>query len=363
MDKINTENFYKTKPNYHILNGIADLVRVLNKNNEVVFINKSMEEALEYGKKFCQVDEFIMEPDMTRRTLETGEIVQREEVIGDKSFSVKSSPIIGEHGNLIGAVEVFHETTYEKKLRSEIMSKNRKMTIEMKQASKIQYSLLPAKGFLENIELNYEYRPLNILSGDIFDVFEIDEDNITVYIADAVGHGFASSMITMFIRLMVRNLSEYRLLRPSKAMAEVNRRFRTLNLAIDIYFTFFYGVYNRKTGKFSFSNAGHYPCPIVYDGENIVNLEASGFPISGFFEDVEYKEYYIRLNCSDKILFLTDGVTEAENKQKEFFGIERVYKILENNSVDELKILREELNDFVKSEAGDDITALLLKFW
>lgn len=365
MDSVNKDYYEKNKLNYQILNGIADLVRVLDTSNTVVFVNRAMEETLGYDTKTltCDINQSVLKSDITRRTLETGEIIQREENLDGQSFSVKCSPILGAHGEIVGAVEVFRNTTYEKKLQQEIIDKNKSMTVEMRQASKIQQSLLPEKGFLDNLELDYMFKPSNMLSGDMFDLFKINNDNIGVYVADAVGHGFASSMVTMFIRLLIRNLSASKLLKPSKTLSEVNKRFALLNLDIEIYFTFFYGVYNKKTGKFTFSNAGHFPSPMLYDGENLINLETSGFPISRFFTGVEYDDYYINLNCSDKILFMTDGITEAENRKKVPFGTDKVGEILKDNSVDELKIINSELDSYVWADQKDDMTALLVKIW
>lgn len=365
MDSIIKNYYEKTKLNYQILNGIADLVRVIDTNNSVVFVNRAMEETLGYDTETltCNLNQTFLKSDITRRTLETGEIIQREENLDGKSYSVKCSPIIGARGEIIGAVEVFRNTTYEKKLQREIINRNKQMTVEMIQASKIQQSLLPEKGFLSNLEIDYMYKPSDMLSGDMFDAFKINNDNIGIYVADVVGHGFASSMVTMFIRLLIRNLSVAKLLKPSKTIGEVNKRFAILNLDIEIYFTFFYGVYNKKTGKFIFSNAGHFPSPLLYDGENLVNLETTGFPISRFFAGVEYEDYYINLDCSDKILFMTDGVTETENRKKEPFGTERIGKILKEKSVDELELINKELMDFLYAEQKDDITALLIKVW
>lgn len=365
MDSV-SENYYEgTKLNYQILNGIADLVRVLDAENRVIFVNKAMSETLGYDTEtlICSINQSVIKSDITARTLETGEVIQREESIDGKSFSVKCSPIVGAKGEIIGAVEVFRNTTYEKKLQKEIIDKNKLMTVEMRQASKIQQALLPEKNFLDNLELDYLYKPSNMLSGDMFDIFKINNDNIGMYIADVVGHGFASSMVTMFIRLLIRNIPASKLLKPSKALAEVSRRFTKLNLDIEVYFTFFYGVYNKKNGTFTFSNAGHFPSPILFDGKNIINLETSGFPISRFFTGIEYEDYYINLNCSDKLLFMTDGITEAENRQKEAFGTRRVGEILRDNSVDELKILSSELQKFVKEDQKDDMTSLLVKVW
>lgn len=364
MDSVK-KNYEDSKLNYQILNGIADLVRVLDTDNRVVFENRAMAEALgqDEGNLTCHISDSILKSEITKRTLETGEIIQREEIIDGKAFSVKCSPIVGSHKEIIGVVEVFRNTTYEKMLQKEIIEKNKSMTREMVQASKIQHSLLPDRGFLDNLQFDYTFNPSDVLSGDMFDIFKINNDNIGIYIADAVGHGFASSMITMFIKILVRNLSLSKLLTPSKTLAEVSKRFAKMNLDIEVYFALFYGVYNKKTGKFTFANAGHCPSPVIFNGENIISLETSGFPISRFFMNPTYEDYYVNLFCSDKILFMTDGITEAEDKEKEPFGTEKICEILKKNNVDELKIINEELQKFVWDAQKDDMTALLVKVW
>ncbi|RVU54610.1 SpoIIE family protein phosphatase [Anaerosphaera multitolerans] len=351
--------------NFQVLNGIADLVRVLNSNNEVVFVNKAMEKTLgcEEDNINCKFGNRVLDSRITKRTIETAEIIQREERIDDNFFSVKCSPIFGSRGEIIGAVEVFRNITMEKKLQNEIVEKNKEMTIEMIRAQKIQNSLLPEKGFFNNISVDYIYRPSSELSGDMFDIFKINDDNIGIYIADAVGHGFASSMITMFIRIILGNIPNYKLLSPSKTLSDVAKRFAMLNLDIEIYFTCFYGVYNQRTSKFIFSNAGHFPSPMLIrnDGE-VLELDSRGFPITRFFKNVKYEDKFVRINTFDKILLMTDGVVEARNKYNESFG-ERALEIVRKNPIDELRELEMGLNKFIKGKQKDDITALLLKVW
>ena len=67
-------------------------------------------------------------------------------------------------------------------------------------AKHIQEKILPPKGVIDNLHIDYIYKPSEMLSGDIFDVFHIDEDHIGIYISDVSGHGVAAAMMTMFIR-------------------------------------------------------------------------------------------------------------------------------------------------------------------
>ncbi len=114
--------------NYHVLESMADWVRVVDYDGNILYANKSMKESLgenivgmkcykAHGKDeacgFC----------ISRRSIETKETVQKEEIINGRYFSVKSSPVLDNNGNAIAAVEVFRDVTRERKLELELIEK------------------------------------------------------------------------------------------------------------------------------------------------------------------------------------------------------------------------------------------------
>lgn len=361
------EEYYlaSQKIDHQVLNGIADLVRVLDEDNKVVFVNRAMEELLGYDNEhmMCDIDGTPFNLDISQRALATGQVIQREEMIAGRYFSVKCSPIMGPQGSIIGVVEVFRNTTMEKKLQGELVEKNKLMTNETIAASRIQRTLLPPKGFLKAVKVDYLYMPSNILSGDIFDCFEINEDCMGVYIADSVGHGFAASMVTMFIKSVIRTLPKNILQYPSKTLQAINRRFSTLKLDIENYFTCFYGVYHHRDLTFTYANAGHLPLAMKVSDGKAEYLEAQGFPISRVFEKSVYKEGVAQVGCSDRILLMTDGIAESKNSQGEIFGEQRIEEVMENYTIDELQVLERMISEFVDVKQRDDMSALLLTFW
>lgn len=360
-----SEQLNDKKIDLQVLNGIADLIRVLDLNEKVIFVNQAMEEMLGYDSKqlVCRIGDDVFNPAITKRALQTGEVIQREENIGNSIFSVKCSPITGDYGEIIGVVEVFRNVTMARKLQKEMIEKNRTMTNETAAASIIQRTMLPDRGFEKNLKVNYIYRPSNILSGDMFDVFEIDKDNVAIYIADSVGHGFAASMVTMFIKSMIRTSNMRILLSPSQMLKSISERFTTLRLEIENYFTCFYGVYNRKKNSFKYSNAGHMPLPMRIRDSEVTRLESSGYPISRFFAKPEYHEYSIDIFAGDKLLLMTDGVIENRNSNKEAYGMQRVEDIVKELNIDILETLENDLLDFIDGEQTDDVSALLINIW
>lgn len=358
--------FEKSTLNFQILNGIADLIRVIDASNNVVFVNRSMEKLLGGNENFmyCSLDNLensLCNTEITQRSLRTGEIIQREEKFNGKYYSVKCSPILDSNRNIIGVVEVFRNITLEKYLQLQITEKNKSMTMEMKHARAIQQNLLPEKGFVGNLKLDFFYKPKERLSGDIFDVFEIDENNIGMYISDSVGHGFAASMMTMFIRQTTINISKKKLINPALTLMEISNRFQELGLEVSDYFTMFYAVYNRSEDKIKFSNAGHNCPPIFFNNSEIVKPEVPGLPISLLSQDYKYENKTIDFHCSDKLLLYTDGILESKNYDGEEFGIERLIDFLINNEIDYIKTLDKEIERFNWADQADDMSALLIE--
>lgn len=361
-----TDYLNSKKIDHQVLNGIADPLRVLDSEEKVVFVNEAMIKILgrDLTKLTCNINENIFNPDITKQVLKRGEVIQREETLKGKVYSVKCSPILGEDGKIIGVVEVFRNVTVERKLQREIIERNRELMAETLAASQIQKTVLPPKGFLKNLKIDYIYKPSNILSGDMFDIFEINKENIAVYISDSVGHGFAASMVTMFIKSLIRMLPLEILLSPSKTLDALSNRFSLLKLDIENYFTCFYGVFNVKKGTFIYANAGHLPLPIKVSSPNdFEHLEAVGNPICRFFKEAKYQEYKVKCYAGDKILLATDGITEARNMEGQTYGIKRLEEIIIENDVDELKILKENIRSFLNIIQTDDMSAVLLKVW
>lgn len=350
---------------YHVLEGIADWVRVVDTDGIIVYANKSMKEEL--GEKIVGIPcseshcglnncNFCI----TKRSIETGEIIQKEEKIYGNYYSVKSSPVKNSKGEIYAAVEVFRDVTRERKLELELIGKNKKINRDLQFAKRIQEKILPKKGARESVKLDYIYKPSEILSGDMFDMFNIDDDHIGIYISDVSGKGIAASMMTMFIRQSMRVMKDD-IKNPSDALSELHKRFLSLNLEVDNYFTIFYGIYNRKTHMFKYVNAGHNCIPIRYNKKDLQLLYNKGYPITSLFDQIVYEEKSIKLEPGDKILFYTDGITEARDSSGKEFGLDQVLDIIKEHPNNILNIIEDNIINHSWGEQQDDFAIVLLE--
>ena len=357
------KEYYKL--NYHVLESMADWVRVIDVHGKVIYANKVMKKALGdniIGTK-CNVHCIQETPCcfcIVERSIYADEVIQKEEILDGKYYSVKSSPVKDNDGNIIAAVEVFRDVSRERKLEQKLRTKNEKMSQDLDTAKRIQEKILPEPGKLGNLKLDFLYRPSEMLSGDMFDIFHIDSDNIGIYISDVSGHGVTASMMTMFIRQSMRFIKD-EILSPSIALSELHRRFCTLQLDIDKYFTIFYGVFNKSTYEFKYANAGHNSIPLRINDAGIEALEISGYPISLLFDNIRYTEKKVKLDINDKILLYTDGVTEVKDLEGSEFGIDNLINILKENDENILSKIEKKIFDYGKGIQEDDFALMLLE--
>lgn len=351
--------------NYHVLESMADWVRVIDRDGNIIYANKSMKDALgddiigmkchkAYGRQtrcnFC----------ITYRSIETGEVVQKEETINGRYYSIKTSPVTNSQGEVYAAVEVFRDVTRERKLEFELIERNKKMIKDLQLAKRMQERILPSKGLIGNLNIDYIYKPSEMLSGDMFDIFHMDGDNIGFYISDVAGHGLAASMVTMFIRQAMRGIT-HNLSNPAAILAELHRRFLLLNLEEDKYFTIFHGIYNKNTHEFKYANAGHNCIPIKFNGGKLEFLKATGFPIAKLFQNVHYEEKKIKLKLGDKLLFYTDGITEAKDDFGQEFGEEGVIQSIKDNPDNLLNEVEKNIIDHNWEFQRDDYALVLME--
>lgn len=351
-----------------ILAGMIDLVRVVDKNNRIIFINEPMKDLLGDIKgeicyralgKPCKCEVCI-----TETTIKHGKVVRKEEIVGDKIFSVVSSPIRDENGEIYCAVEVFRDVTEKKKMEKMILDRNVKMKNDLDFAKKIQQRIIPQDGIYNNmIEIYSKYIPSEILGGDVFDIIDIDEENIGIYMADVAGHGVTASMITMFIRQTLKNMKRDAL-DPVHTLNYLKCRYKELNLDDNYYFTILYGVFNKITSTIKIVNGGHNCMPIVLKKGDVEEMFLPGLPICSLFGAVEYKECNVNLDTGDRVLFYTDGITEARDTNKEVYA-DKIFEICKDNvSVRSDKLIVNIIDDVIKfsnNKIDDDIAIMMME--
>jgi sigma-B regulation protein RsbU (phosphoserine phosphatase) len=188
----------------------------------------------------------------------------------------------------------------------------REVDQEMRLAGRLQRDFLPnLTEPIRNVQFAALYRPASWVSGDIFDVFPVDEEMTGFYLADVVGHGLAASLLTMFIKraiVPIRGSGDGRtVIPPSETLAALNDALAGQALPNCQFITACYGLVDHRTLTLHYARGGHpYPFLIPADGE-MRELKSPG-GLVGISKGERFPTAHVQLAPGDKVLLYTDGV-------------------------------------------------------
>ena len=201
------------------------------------------------------------------------------------------------------------------------------------------------------------------VGGDYFDVHPAGPDAFACVIADVSGKGVSAALLAALLQGAFLLASEGTT-QIEVVMSSINR-FLTERAKGEKYATVFYCTVDRS-GVLRWSNAGH-PKPIlVREHSELISLESTGLPL-GMLEVAAYEVKSMQLQPGDKIVLYSDGLSEAESADGEFFDRKGFRETLCANAalgcVEFHAKLVEAAEDFSEgAELSDDITTLVLEY-
>jgi serine phosphatase RsbU (regulator of sigma subunit) len=240
----------------------------------------------------------------------------------------------------------------------------RHMEEELNVARSIQQDLLPSRlpteGWFRAAGSSITSRQVG---GDYFDVRPAGPDAFACVIADVSGKGVSAALLAALLQGAFLLASEGPM-QIEDVMSRINR-FLTERAKGEKYATAFYCTIDRA-GVLRWSNAGH-PKPVLVRGNSeLLSLESTGLPL-GMLELAVYEMKSMQLQPGDKIVLYSDGLSEAESADGEFFdrkGFRETLRAHASLTSGELNAkLVEAVEDFSEgAELTDDITTLVLEY-
>jgi len=248
----------------------------------------------------------------------------------------------------------------------ETTAQKERIESELEIASEIQQQMLPEAGLLlHSDKVNYYglLKPARRIGGDLYDII-IQGKQLYFAIGDVSGKGipaalFMAKTLTLFRAKVSKQLP------PEQIAWEINRDLSLHNLQ-SMFVTCFIGQLSMDTAELIYCNAGHNQPYILSEGKKPQKLSGlHGIP-PGSLEETEYGFEKITLNAGDTIFMFTDGISEAEDRNKELYGEDRLEKTLSGNTDLEPKVISgnvlRNLESFTSgAEQADDITMLILR--
>ncbi len=192
------------------------------------------------------------------------------------------------------------------------------MERELEIAKRIQASILPRSlPRLESLEMSARYIPMASVAGDFYDVLPHGEDGLCVLVADVSGHGVGAALIASMLKIAFASQQDH-LADPSRVLAGMNESLRG-KLEGD-FVTAACAYFNTSSGIIRYAAAGHPPSILHRRRRREIEELGDNGLILGPFPEAVYPLTTRAVEAGDRVIMYTDGITEARNGSRVFFG-------------------------------------------
>jgi len=256
------------------------------------------------------------------------------------------------------AVSLENARLYEQVARDEA-----RLDRDLQAAKRIQGALLrpvPTEDF--GLDMAARYLSAREVCGDLYEFLRYGPQQLGIALGDVSGKGTAAALYGAVAIGIMRSLAPQKL-QPAEMLRQMNQLVGERRIE-GRFMTACYATWQRGRQKLRVANAGQSQ-PLLYKDGRCGKIELTGFPL-GIFEEVSYEEWSVTLDTGNILVFHSDGFAEASNSEGQFFGTERLRKLIEQHhevSATELAdtIIRE-VDWFTQSAPlADDRTLVIAK--
>ncbi|MAT50864.1 MAG: hypothetical protein CMK32_06750 [Porticoccaceae bacterium] len=239
---------------------------------------------------------------------------------------------------------------------------DRQRQSQMNRARQIQSDLCPRDVSAPGLQIASLFDPADEVGGDYFDVVQMAENTWLFCVADVTGHGVPAAMAATMIKTLVVQASQQSL-SPAGKLSFINEQLLTVSPGSD-FVTMVLVEIDLSTRQLSMASAGHEPIWIMSADGAIHEFFSTG-TVLGIDPEATWESTTEQLRPGDRILMVTDGVSETFSPNEALFGrwrIPNVLKEYQSASVSQSVMgLKQALVDFRSGgRQTDDVTAVLI---
>ena len=226
------------------------------------------------------------------------------------------------------AIAISNARLYER-----IFEEEQRLERDLQMAREVQMRLLPPPPeALPHAEFATRFLPARSIGGDVYDFIPYGPGRVAIAMGDVSGKAAPAALYAALVSGILRSLAA-RHLSPAAMLKALNEQLQERRLDSQ-YVTMIFAVWNDDNRTLQIANAGSVQPMLVSkaaegEGESTVReIKAEGFPL-GLFPNAEYEEFSISTQPGDFLVFFSDGIADAENRQQEMFGTERLCSVLQ----------------------------------
>lgn len=257
-----------------------------------------------------------------------------------------------------------HMTQSIASLLASVAEKER-LQSEIAIAATIQRNLLPKEGpQFRGVSFSAHFEPTASIGGDYYDVFNLDKAHLAVAIGDVSGHGLSTGLVMAMVKAAITTLVE--------EGADETSLFHRLNELVHrsterrAFMTLAFTIFDLERGTIRHTNAGHLYPYLLRNGKQPVAIESPSLPL-GVRSEIRPRTIEIDLQEGDAIVYLSDGIVEAQDENGDPFGFDQLETLLAAQTERSPSIIRDAILRAVARHSGDraaddDRTVMVLRF-
>ncbi|MBI5394289.1 MAG: SpoIIE family protein phosphatase [Verrucomicrobia bacterium] len=276
-------------------------------------------------------------------------LVNREEVGMDpagkhRHLLTTKVPLRDPAGHGSGLVGISRDITDLKEAEEKLRAHAAEIQRDLQIAREFQEALMPrdypqvpanpAAGSLQ-LGFHHFYQPALSVGGDFFDIVKLGDHRAGVFVADVMGHGAHSALVTAILRALWQDLV-HQADDPGHFLTLINQHFAAVLARTNefIFASAFYLVLDTRRAQAVFASAGH-PPPLLASRatrriEPLLRPEDNK-PALGLMNNTRYNSFTRPVAADDLFLLYTDGIVEAPNAAAEEFGHKRLRGAIERS--------------------------------
>lgn len=231
-------------------------------------------------------------------------------------------------------------------------------------AREIQMSMVPSTfPVVDGLDMYAKMTPAKEVGGDLYG-YVLQDEKLYFCVGDVSGKGVPASLFMAQATSLFRSLSAQGLL-PSEILRHMNDTLSGEDNVNGMFVTLFLAKVDLRTGHLCFSNAGHNPP--VYGANGVYQyLEVEPNVPVGLFPGVDFVDEEIESIKGKTFFIYTDGLNEAENRELDQFGEDRLLAVLKEADTLSSEQLISKMHDTVElhrdgADPNDDLTMMCLK--
>ncbi len=243
-----------------------------------------------------------------------------------------------------------------------LLASQEKLANEIARAAEYVISVLPEPISGEDVTTAWRYFPSATLGGDSFGYHWVDENHFAFYLLDVCGHGVGSALLSVSALNVLRaqSLPNVDFRDPVPVLGGMNASFQ-MSKQNELYFTLWYGVYDRQTRRLRHASAGHPPALLLRDSLPPTQLLSGNFFIGGFPE-VDYAADETDVPTNSRLYLFSDGVYEVDRPDGTMWSLDELQDYLNHPVAEpgaEIEALYKTLQEMHARDVLDDDFSLL----